>query len=53
MSATVRPQNQGLSEIRCNINDHYVAGMRALYVKQNNYLSLSLLEHTERIPIVF
>lgn len=30
LSATVRPQNHGLSEIRCNVNDHYIAGMRAL-----------------------
>lgn len=29
-SATVRPQKRGVSEIRCNVNDHYAAGMRAL-----------------------
>lgn len=29
-SAVVIPRHTGLQEIRCNVNDHIIAGMRAL-----------------------
>ena len=29
-SAVLKPRHAGLQELRCNVNDHVVAGMRAL-----------------------
>ncbi|KAI0558035.1 Cupredoxin [Gracilaria domingensis] len=51
-SALVFPRHKGLNELRCNMNDHVIAGMRALYfVDTKGSVSTSVVVHPEDVDV--
>ncbi|KAI0559995.1 Cupredoxin [Gracilaria domingensis] len=51
-SALVFPRHTGLNELRCNVNDHVIAGMRALYfVDTKGNVSTSVVVDPEDVDV--